>query len=62
MSADLNATSIPSTLPTMFYECNGIFILPAEDLETRLSNEIKIYGDIDAIKAITYLVNEYLSI
>ena len=61
-SADLDVASTPPTLPTIFHDRNGISIPPAGDLETELPNGIKIYGDKEAVDAITRLVNEYPSI
>lgn len=48
----------------IFYEYNSISILLAEDLLEMelLSSKLKIYKNKDAVKAITCLVNEYLSI
>ena len=49
-------------MPAIFYNRNNISNLPAGDLETELPNAIKIYGNKKAVDAITYLVDEYLSI
>lgn len=46
----------------MFHERNGISISPAKDLKTKLANGIEIYRDKNAVKSITYLVNEFPSI
>ena len=58
-SADLNVASTPPTSPTIFHDRNGISIPPTRDLEIELPNGIKIYGDKEAVDAITCLVNEY---
>lgn len=46
----------------MFYECHGISIPLAGDLETKLSNSIKIYEIKNIVDIITCLVNKYPSI
>lgn len=61
-STDLNVASTPPTLPTIFYDYNGIPISPTGDLETDLPNGIKIYNNKEAINVITCLVNKYSSI
>lgn len=52
--ADLDVASTPPTLPAIFHNRNGISILPAGDLETKLPNGIKIYRDKEIIDAITH--------
>lgn len=61
-SADLDIASTPPILSTIFYDCNGISILLAKDLKIELLNGIKIYGNKEAVDAITRLINEYSSI
>lgn len=61
-SADIDVVFTPSTLPTIFYDCNKISILPAGDMETELSNGIKIYGDKEAVDGSMHLVDDYPSI
>ncbi len=61
-SADLEVASTPPTSPTIFHDRNGISILPARDMETELPKGIKIYGDREAVDAITRLVNDYPTI
>lgn len=47
----------------LFHERNSIIILPADtNLETKLLNSIKIYGNKKAVEEIMRLVNKYLSI
>lgn len=62
ISANLDIASILPTLPTIFYDRNGISIALAGDLETKLSNGIKIYKNKQAVDAITRLVDKYPSI
>lgn len=51
------------TLHYIFHKRNGIIILPADiSLEMELPNGIKIYGNKQAVKQITNLVNDYSSI
>ena len=57
-SADLDVASTPPTSPTIFHDRNGISIPPAGDKETELPNGIKIYGDREAVDAVTCLVND----
>lgn len=61
-SADLDVASTPPTSPTIFHDRTGISIPSSGDLETELSNGIKIYGDREAVNAITRLVDEYPTI
>lgn len=62
MLVNLDATFTLSILLIVFHKRNNIFILPVEDLEIEFLNEIEIYEDKDAVKAITHLVNKYSSI
>ncbi len=61
-SADLDVASTPPTSSTIFHDRNGISIPPAGDIETELPNGIKIYGDREAVDAITRLVKDYPTI
>ncbi len=61
-SADIDMASTPPTSPTIFHDRNGISIPPAGDMETELPNGIKIYGDKEAVDAITRLMDNYPSI
>ena len=58
-SADLDVASIPPTSPTIFHDRNKISIPPVGDMEIELPNGIKIYGDKEAVDAITRLVDDY---
>ena len=60
ISVDYDAISTPPTFPLLFHERNGITIPPADaGLEIKLLNGIKIYGNRQAIKKITRLINKY---
>ena len=62
-SIDHDFTSTLLTSPFLFHERSGITISPADvGLETELPNDIKIYGNRQAVEKITRLVNEYLLI
>lgn len=61
-SIDVDITSTPPILPTIFHDRNGISISSFIDLETELRNGIKIYGDRETVGSITRLVDEYPSI
>lgn len=61
-SANLEVASTPPTSLTIFHNRNVISISLAGDMETKLLNGIKIYGDKEAVDAITHLVDDYLSI
>ena len=62
-SVDHDTASTSPTSSLLFYEWNGITILPADTgLETELPNGIKIYSDRQAIEKITRLIDEYSSI
>lgn len=53
------ATYLPIVLP-VFHKQNSIAILLAnKNMKIKLLNDIKIYGDSNAIKQITQLVNKY---
>lgn len=61
-SADLDVTSTPPTLLTIFHDHNSNSIPLVGDLEKKFPNGIKIYRDKEAIDVITCLINEYPSI
>lgn len=61
-SIDLDVASTSLTLPTIFYDRKGISILPADNLEIKFPNGIKIYGNKETVDTITRLVDKYLLI
>lgn len=61
-SADIDVASTSPISPTIFHDRNRISIPPTGDMETELPNGIKIYGDKEAVDAITRLVDDYPSI
>lgn len=60
--ADFDVASTAPISPTIFHEHNKISTPLAGDLETELSNSIKIYKDKKVVDVITRLINEYPSI
>lgn len=63
MPVDHKAATTPPMSPLLFHKYNNITIPPADtSLEIKLPNSIKIFGDEEAVKQMTSLVNEYPSI